>query len=82
MVTEEQKTALRKLDQRSHLKFRWILAYEQIGKVAPICRYMGVSRSTLYVWYQRYLSFGVNGLKDRSTRPHKILSRIPSDIRI
>ncbi len=59
MITEEQKTILRKLDQRSRARFRWILAYEQIGKVAPICRYIrkyGPKRMSYYLkekynWY-------------------------------
>jgi transposase InsO family protein len=79
-MTNEQKELLRKLDQRSRMRLRWIIAYEQIKKVSPVCRYFGVSRSTFYVWYQRYLSFGIEGLKDRSTRPHKISNKIPQDI--
>lgn len=80
MITSEQQEILRKLDQRSRTRLRWVLAYEQIKKVSSVCRYFGVSRSTFYVWYQWYLSFGVEGLKDRSTRPHKISSKIPADI--
>lgn len=71
---------MQKLDPQSRKRYRWIVAYEQIGKVTPVCRYFGVSRSTFYVWYHRYLSFGVEGLQDRSTRPHNIANRIPADI--
>lgn len=70
-----------KLDPRTRMRLRWIETYKQIThKVTSTCRYFGVSRSTFYTWYHRYLSFGVEGLKDRSTRPHKIANKIPSDI--
>ncbi|QQG40802.1 MAG: helix-turn-helix domain-containing protein [Candidatus Levyibacteriota bacterium] len=52
MITSEQQEILRKLDQRSRTRLRWVLAYEQIKKVSSVCRYFGVSRSTFYVWYQ------------------------------
>lgn len=70
-----------KLDSKTRMRLRWIETYQQIThSVTPTCRYFGISRSTFYVWYHRYMAFGVEGLKDRSTRPHRISNMIPSDI--
>ena len=32
---------------------------------------IGVSKSSFYEWYRRYLEDGIEGLKDRSRRPDK-----------
>jgi len=70
------------LDQRAQLRLRWIEHYEQVTKkVAPTCRYFGISRGTFYLWYHRYLSLGAGGLKDKSSRPHKIKRWLPKEIR-
>src|SRR3989344_1057544 len=70
-----------KLDHRTRMRLRWIETYRQVTKqVSSTCRYFGISRSTFYVWYHRYLSLGVEGLKDNSTRPHRISNKIPADI--
>lgn len=79
LPTEYQKLA-QKLDQRSRMRLRWMAAYESVGKVAPICRYLGISRSTFYTWYHRYLSFGVEGLRDKPSCPHHIANALPQDI--
>lgn len=36
---------------------------------AKTCRYYGISRQSFYNWYNRYLRFGEEGLRDRSRRP-------------
>ena len=70
-----------KLDPRTRTRLRWIETHKQIThEVTSTCRYFGISRSTFYTWYHRYLSFGVEGLNDKSTRPHKIANKIPADI--
>jgi transposase InsO family protein len=69
-------------DPQSKLRLRWIQHYEQVTKkVAPTCRYFGISRGTFYLWYHRYLSLGVDGLKSKSSCPHKIQCWLPQDIR-
>lgn len=69
-------------DQQAKLRLRWIQHYEQITKkVAPTCRYFGISRGTFYVWYHRYLSLGEEGLKNKSSRPHKIQRWLPQEVR-
>lgn len=73
---------LRSLDLQARLRLRWIQHYEQVTKkVAPTCRYFGISRGTFYLWYHRYLSLGVEGLKNKSSRPHKIRRWLPRDVR-
>lgn len=49
--------------------------------MAPTCRYFGISRGTFYLWYHRYLSMGADGLRDKSSRPHKIKRWLPKEIR-
>ena len=45
-------------------------AEEVTGNVAQTCRYYGISRQAYYTWYRRYQADGVEGLRDRSRRPH------------
>ena len=69
-------------DLQVRLRLRWIQHYEQVTKkVAPTCRYFGISRGTFYLWYHRYLSLGADGLKDKSSRPHKIKRWLPKEVR-
>jgi transposase InsO family protein len=43
---------------------------EVTGNVAQTCRYYGISRPTFYKWRNRYEEKGLEGLRDRSSRPH------------
>ncbi|MBI3429366.1 MAG: IS481 family transposase [Actinobacteria bacterium] len=45
-------------------------AVEVTGSVAATCRYFGISRQVFYRWKNRYEEQGLDGLKDRSSRPH------------
>lgn len=45
-------------------------AEEVTGNVALTCRYYGISRQAYYTWYRRYHAGGLEGLRDRSHRPH------------
>lgn len=45
-------------------------AEEVTGNVAMTCRYYGISRQVYYRWLERYREQGVDGLRDRSRRPH------------
>src|SRR5262245_6619696 len=38
-------------------------------QVSVLCREFGVSRQTAYKWKQRYRSYRLRGLEDRSRRP-------------
>jgi transposase InsO family protein len=45
-------------------------AEEVSGNVALTCRYYGISRQCFYTWKRRYDDHGVDGLRDKSSRPH------------
>ncbi len=45
-------------------------AQEVSGNVALTCRYYGITRQCYYVWLRRYEELGLDGLRDRSSRPH------------
>ena len=45
-------------------------AEEVSGNVAATCRYYGISRTVFYKRRNRYEQLGLDGLRDRSTRPH------------
>ena len=40
-----------------------------LGSVTQACREAGISRTLFYRWRQRYLRYGAEGLRPRSTRP-------------
>jgi transposase InsO family protein len=44
-------------------------AEEVTGNVALTCRYYGITRQSYYVWLRRYEELGLDGLRDRSSRP-------------
>lgn len=44
-------------------------AEEVTGSVAKTCRYYGISRQIYYTWLHRYEEEGLDGLRDRSSRP-------------
>ncbi|MCJ7755896.1 MAG: leucine zipper domain-containing protein [Thermoanaerobaculales bacterium] len=46
-------------------------AEEVTGNVARTCRYYGISRQAFYKWLRRYEEQGLEGLRDRSSRPHQ-----------
>jgi transposase InsO family protein len=64
-VTEQQlaRMAKRRLAILRH-------AEEITGNVALTCRYYGISRQCFYTWKRRYDAHGLDGLRDRSHRPH------------
>jgi len=45
-------------------------AEEVTGNVSQTCRYFGISRQTFYARLRRYQEQGLEGLRDRSSRPH------------
>jgi len=64
-VTEQQlaRMAKRRLAILRH-------AEEITGNVALTCRYYGISRQIFSTWKRRYDAHGLDGLRDRSHRPH------------
>ena len=42
---------------------------------------IGIPKSTFYVWYDRYLSGGIEALEDHRPRPRRVWNRIPDEVR-
>ncbi len=50
-----------------------IIEPERSGKsISDVCIAFGVSRATWYKWKRRYDTYGVDGLKNQSRKPHNI----------
>lgn len=45
-------------------------AQEVSGNVSLTCRYYGITRQCFYKWLRRYEELGLEGLRERSSRPH------------
>ena len=61
----------RELERRAQRRLAVLRHVEEIsGNVAATCRYYGISRQCYYGWLRRYEADGLEGLKDRSQRPH------------
>jgi len=55
----------------AELRLEVVLEPERTGAtVAEVCRRHGISRETYYQYRRRYLAQGMDGLEDRSRRPH------------
>jgi transposase InsO family protein len=48
--------------------------------VSAVCRTEGCSRKTFYKWVHRYREGGLDGLVDRSTRPHRSPGQVASAV--
>ena len=54
-------------------RYKMIIESERSGKtISDICIEFGVSRQTWYKWKRRYNTYGIDGLKTKSKRPHNI----------
>ncbi|BCB25985.1 transposase [Sulfurimicrobium lacus] len=51
------------------------------GSFSQLCERYGISRKTGYKWVERYQSAGLEGLEERSRRPHAVANKIPYAIR-
>ena len=61
----------RVLERRARRRLAVLRYVEEVsGNVAASCRYYGISRQCYYGWLRRYETDGLEGLKDRSQRPH------------
>ena len=61
----------RELERRAQRRLAVLRHVEEVsGNVAATCRYYGISRQCYYGWLRRYEADGLDGLKDRSQRPH------------
>ena len=50
---------------------------EEKMEVTAIAKHFGVSRKTVYKWIKRFKEEGLEGLKDKSRRPHNSPKKIP-----
>ena len=64
-----EKREIIALVERSHLPVRRALDK------------LGIPSTTFYRWYDRYRSFGMDGLEDRCSGPGRVWNRIPDEIR-
>jgi len=61
----------RELERRANRRLAVLRHVEEVSEnVAATCRYYGISRQCYYGWLRRYEADGIDGLKDRSSRPH------------
>jgi transposase len=61
----------RELERRANRRLAVLRHVEEVSfNVAATCRYYGISRQCYYGWLRRYQADGLDGLKDRSSRPH------------
>lgn len=63
------------MDTEQKKRLGWIRLHEEIGNAGIVCRRCGISRRTLRKWLRRYESGGIDGLSDKSRRPHHSASR-------
>ncbi len=64
-----EKLEIIRLVEQSHLSVRRTLDK------------LGIPRPTFYRWYDRFQTYGVEGLEDRTSAPSRVWNRIPDDIR-
>lgn len=48
--------------------------------MAGLCREFGISRKTAYKWAERFEQEGLEGLQERSRRPHHLARQTPAEI--
>ena len=57
-----------------------VMRIESGLRVADVAAQMGVSRQSAYKWWERWRAEGVDGLVDRSSRPHVSPNRTPPQV--
>ena len=58
-------------------RLRFVARLLEGETMAALCEEFGISRKTGYKIYQRYRQIGVQGLTDRSRRPHRHANQLP-----
>ena len=64
-----EKLEIIRLVEQSHLPVRRTLAK------------IGITPTTFYRWYDRFVEHGPEGLEDRSSSPSRVWNRIPDAVR-
>jgi transposase InsO family protein len=71
----------RELERRAQHRLAIVEHAEEVtGSVAATCRYFGISRQVFYRWKHRYEDEGLDGLRDRSSKPHRSPNATEVDI--
>ena len=58
------------MDKQIRQRLVWVEMYSECKDAGLVCRRCGISRPTLRKWARRYAADGIDGLVDRSRRPH------------
>jgi len=62
-------------ERKIRARENWLKTYQDLGSITKASRKLGVSRSTLYRWINRYNQEGKSGLSDKSRRPKNLTNR-------
>jgi len=61
-------------------RLRFVARLLEGEKMAALCREFDLSRKTGYKLFERYKNCGIDGLNDRSRRPHRHANQLPFQI--
>jgi len=62
-------------ERKKRARENWLKTYQNLGSIAKASRKLGISRSTLYRWMNRYKLEGKSGLSDKSRRPKNLVNQ-------
>lgn len=67
---------------RAKIRQAWMREFEKCNNVSLVCRQFGISRTTFYTWYHRWIAAKkhLSGLYERSRRPHSHPNSTPPHI--
>jgi transposase InsO family protein len=61
-------------------RMRFVIRLKEGESMASLCREFGISRKTGYKIVDRYEECGLEGLSDRSKRPHRYANQLPPQV--
>jgi len=61
-------------------RMRFVIRLQDGENMASLCREFGISRKTGYKILERYEECGLDGLSDRSRRPHRYANQLPPQV--
>jgi transposase InsO family protein len=69
------------MNEKSRARLGWVELFLETADAGYVCRRCGISRPTLRKWVRRYERDGVDGLEEKSRRPHSSPNiKVTSDI--
>lgn len=71
-MSETEKKAPKEILPTPEERMEWFEEYQRVKKVPLVCAKFGISRKTFYKWWKMYKrnNGSIDGLKNRSRRPH------------